>query len=373
MLDLMLDLDIDSPLRPLDGDDPAGADLRYEGTYDRIREARREDDASLPQGVWTITLKRADWVQVRDLAVAALSGRSKDLQIAIWLTEALTRLDGPAGLSRGLDLVASLCRRFWPLLYPKIADDDLEYRLGPLFWLNEKLPLVLQEVAVTRTEGNGEQRNYTWEDWQKALRLDVLAQRDRQAFQRAEAVGEVTRPKFLASVGLTPTAFYRDMAAALAAAAEALDRLAATLDRLCGAEAPSFGRLSERMQQMDAFIRQVLDERGEIMAVRDNTPRNGPRPVAEPVPPLRDTAVAVIEIPSAGAIRSREEAYRRLAEVADYLMRTEPHSPTPYLLKRAVSWGNMTLGEVLHELVSGGHDLASVYQLLGIHDAVGGR
>ncbi len=65
-------------------------------------------------------------------------------------------------------------------------------------------------------------------------------------------------------------------------------------------------------------------------------------------------------------ICSRSEAYRRLAEAADYLLRTEPHSPTPYLVKRAIGWGNMSLTELLMELVNSENDLAGIYNLLGI-------
>lgn len=51
--------------------------------------------------------------------------------------------------------------------------------------------------------------------------------------------------------------------------------------------------------------------------------------------------------------QSREEAYRLLAVVADYLMRYEPHSPVPYMLKRALDWGGKPLPELLAELMAG--------------------
>jgi type VI secretion system protein ImpA len=71
----------------------------------------------------------------------------------------------------------------------------------------------------------------------------------------------------------------------------------------------------------------------------------------------------------AGApIRSRSEAYRRLTEAADYLQRTEPHSPTPYLVRRAVAWGGMSLGELLQELVQSDSDLNAIYTLLGMRE-----
>jgi iron complex outermembrane receptor protein len=61
-------------------------------------------------------------------------------------------------------------------------------------------------------------------------------------------------------------------------------------------------------------------------------------------------------------------AYQRLQEAADYLLRTEPHSPTPYLVHRAVSWGHMTLVELLQELMSNEQDLRAIYTLLGMQE-----
>ena len=71
---------------------------------------------------------------------------------------------------------------------------------------------------------------------------------------------------------------------------------------------------------------------------------------------------------SGSPVRSRAEAYRRLAEAADYLLRTEPHSPTPYLVRRAVAWGGMSLGELLEELVQTDSDLKAIYTLLGMRE-----
>jgi len=60
-----------------------------------------------------------------------------------------------------------------------------------------------------------------------------------------------------------------------------------------------------------------------------------------------------------------------LAEIAEFLLRAEPHSPTPYLIKRAVAWGRMPLAEVLQELVRDPNDLRAVYALLGIEGGGG--
>lgn len=76
---------------------------------------------------------------------------------------------------------------------------------------------------------------------------------------------------------------------------------------------------------------------------------------------------------ASGPIRSREEAYRRLSEAADYLLRTEPHSPSPYLVMRAVTWGRMPLTDLLQELVQSEGDLVQLYTLLGMRSGMGQR
>ena len=65
-------------------------------------------------------------------------------------------------------------------------------------------------------------------------------------------------------------------------------------------------------------------------------------------------------------VTSREQAYGLLNLAADFLLRTEPHSPTPYVVKRAVAWGHMSLAELYQEILADEKDLAGLKQLLGV-------
>ena len=79
----------DDLLNPIPGANPCGENLRYAPVYDKIKEARREDDDA-PQGEWRIERKTADFPLVIKLTSDALANKSKDLQLAVWLTEANT-------------------------------------------------------------------------------------------------------------------------------------------------------------------------------------------------------------------------------------------------------------------------------------------
>ena len=65
-------IDIDAILQPISDESPSGENLRYSGLYDEISEARRADDA-LALGEWTTNLKTANYKQVIDLALPALT------------------------------------------------------------------------------------------------------------------------------------------------------------------------------------------------------------------------------------------------------------------------------------------------------------
>jgi type VI secretion system protein ImpA len=378
-------VNIEKLLAPISPTAPAGESLRYEGTYDRIQEARREDDPTLDRGPWKRKgLKKADWPGVAKLCAEALETRTKDLQIAAWLMEAWIELHGFAGLREGLDLIAALCRAFWDSLYPAIEDGDLEMRIGPIVWIDEKLSLRVKRLTVAQAP-DGQSAACTLGDWENACHLERLVGRNPKAVEQAAAEGGVTQESFMRQAMATPIAFYRELGAEVTAAHETCVALERVLDEHCGARAPTLRHVREVLEDAQHLIDYVFLQRGE-----ERTP-----PPPEPEPPAAEVpadALAVVapgdaaalapaaaEAPAppvvtavprgGGPIQSREEAYRLLEEVAEYLLRTEPHSPTPYLIRRAVSWGQKPLAEILPELIRDQGGLKELYAFLGIGSA----
>lgn len=151
-------VDIDGLLEPISSSQPAGEDLRWTAEWDRVKEARRADDG-LPSGNWDKKEKKiSDWRLVRDLSTAMLQKRSKDLQLALWMTEASVKLEGFAGLRHGLHLTRELMVRFWDNdLFPPMEDGPRD-RSGPFEWMNEKLVDSVLHVPITRSV-NGDDFN----------------------------------------------------------------------------------------------------------------------------------------------------------------------------------------------------------------------
>ena len=106
-------------LQPIAESSPGGTDIRYEPVFEQIKRARIEE-VDLPAGDWSRERKVADYALVVKLGSDVLRTQSKDLQVAAWLTEALLKREGCAGLRSGLELLASMLVEFWDHLYPKI-------------------------------------------------------------------------------------------------------------------------------------------------------------------------------------------------------------------------------------------------------------
>lgn len=348
--------DIAKLLDPISTESPSGENLRYEGAYDDIKEARREDDHVLDRGVWKMAMKKAEWGNVEKLCVDLLQKRTKDLQVAAWLMEAWLRLYGVPGLRDGLRLLAALSSDFWDTVYPLADEGDLDFRVAPFEWANDKLPVIVKLVPITHPEGESS-RPYCWADWESACRP---ARPDSSGNLKES---QVTQAKFQQSVLLTTAKDFTDLLATIDAALLATSRLTAVLDEKCGSYSPSLGQLTSTLTSMRGLVFSVLNQRPAPQP--EDIDAEGQEAGMEVDPNLQGTEEAQESGPfAAGPIRSRAEAYRRLSEAADYLARTEPHSPTPYLVRRAILWGGMKLEDLLPELVRNSTELTEIYRLL---------
>lgn len=360
------ELDIEKLLSPVSAERPAGEPLRYEGTYDRIREARREDDPDLPQGHWKTELRKAQWKLVESICVEALETRSKDLQVAAWLTEAWLNVYGFAGAEKGLELMRGLCESFWDDLYPPIENGDLEFRMAPLAWVNEKLSVSIKKLPITAPDAPGE-KPWSWADWEKASLRDQAAQRAGEP--RPQPGAPSAMADFQRSALLTPSADLRATLQDVRATIEAGARLESLVDAKAGKTAPGLLRLTGAAETIAALIESLLAHRADEMAPEDNN--GGSHAASAGV--FDEEVDEPARLPVPGRIRDRADAYYLLAEAADFLARTEPHSPTPYLIRRAIAWGSMSLDELLPELVRNGGELAEIFRLLQIRPNPGGN
>lgn len=349
------DIDIATLVQPISDLLPSGESLRRGSVYDRIKEARREDDPNLAQGIWKTEVKRADWNDVAKTALEALQSKSKDLRIAAWLSEAWLKIHGPTGCERGFRIIEGLLDRFWDTVYPQIDEDgDLDSRMAPLGWINEKLSVTLKGIAMTRPNTK-EPDILTWQNWERASMMERAGQKAGE--------DEVSTARFMTAVLLTPASYYRQLSSELHDLKQAAEDIERLVDKKAGEPMATLWQFKETLDAIADFIGKALDQKAEEEPGGDEEGEEAGESGGGSRDIQHDPGGRGVRW---GPIRNRAEAYQRLAEAADYLIQKEPHSPVPHLIRRAVSWGNMTFAELVQELVNDQHNLNSIYGLLGM-------
>jgi type VI secretion system protein ImpA len=295
-------------LAPIPGDSPAGESLRFSDTWDAIKEARRSDDGDSSQ--WGAQERKlADWLEVYRLCAAALATRSKDLQIAAWLAEALAHQREIEGIASGLRIVSLLLERYWETLHPLPEDDDLEVRAAVLEFLDRKLAEILRTVQLTGNPLGTDRRVYSLADW---IAMEAAGSTD----------------DFNAAVSDTQTSFYRRLAEQIRDAQQALRELSGLADANLGQCSPSPLELKEALDRCRNVVRRALVSRGEPEFL-SYAPQPGPFeveaptpvPATEPRPPLAMAASAVSNSPESAdellGAGHPEDALRVLAAVME--------------------------------------------------------
>jgi type VI secretion system protein ImpA len=335
-------LDFDALVAPIPGESPAGAPLPYDVRL-KLEDLRKEinpddydaDDPRRPQAY-----RAPDWAGIIEVATTTLTKTSKDLLAAARLCEALTIEHRFAGLRDGLELLRRLAVECWDRVHPIIEEgESLEAREGPFKWLNQEkygsqFPHTLRITALLVVGGKG----FSFEDWQS---------KDRRA-------------GFDAAAGSLSQEAAQELVDHLKAAKASLQGLSETLNEKMGDLAPDFVS-SENTEHLGAAINDCLKVANQILQRKSGAPASDD-----------GTSAGAGGAPSAGGstvalnLASRADAYRMLNEAADLLQRLEPHSPIPYLVKRAVHLGEMKFPELMKALIRENATLDELYRLVGI-------
>ena len=244
-------------------------------------------------------------------------------------------------------------------------------RCAPFIWINDALAIVLTlHVPLLRIEGR-EPAEVNLYDWQRAC---MIVDGKGSRLSSEELARHVRGANVERLVGLR-----RQLAKAL----DGWTALGSRLDARLAHEAPGLGQVADALQRLSRAAVSLLGDYAPDENAVDEAGASDSRDLPdthdmydmhdmEPVPMQHDTAAIFsahdsvsAAVPTDGAgIVDRSHAYRLLQLIADYLERQEPHSPTPYLLRRAVSWGQMSLAELMQEIVREEGDLNRYLALL---------
>jgi len=309
---------------------------------------------------------RADWQKVVQLSTKILTEEGKDLGVMVWLVEGLTRKHGFAGLRDGLKVLAMAHEQCWSELLPLVEEDgDLDARATRLEAVNTILPRTIQTVPILHQPGGIVYSSYDYskghDEVEKLKGAVQAAQTQEQRGYAQAALDEATQlgekiDRAVASTPLSQFTALRDMICEALEAFHVLDRVAT---EKYGSEGFTLRPLQEVLDGCRDRLDELVRKRGGVGLRQEQATEQA----------QEDSAVTTTqtETPSmSGDLKTRADAIRQLQRVAEFFRRTEPHSPVPYLVQRAVRWQEMPLEEWLQELIKDTSVLSAVKETLGL-------
>jgi len=326
-------IDIEPLLAPIESERPSGTSLLYQPEYDAVRLARRSEDDGGPQGNWVRKSKPADWDRVVRLGCELLARKSKDLQLAAWVAEALTRRNGSAGLHAGLRLVREIQDAFWDSYFPTLENGDPESRHGPFDFLDSALPVLIRSLPLTAGFGP---EPYCFLKWKESRETDNVGLKSTSEMEALVAEGKITSKQFDDQVAQTPRAFYETLQEDLVQCLDAFNELDRSNNAHFAGHAPGLGSIRQAIEDCLATVEPILDAR---RAENDDEADDDVEPI-EKVERVERRSAAPPRATS-GPIVDAEDACRRIVEASAYLRRNDRSSPVPYLVVRSLQAGRI--------------------------------
>lgn len=330
-------MDIDALLQPVAEDVPAGEDLEYDPEFGELTRSAQVK----PEQVIGDHVKEAEepeWKVVRKQA-EALFARTKDLRVAVHLTNAALRLDGWNGLKEGLQLIRQMSERYWETVHPQLDEDDGDstIRSNAVRELANRAELVHRLLdapfITTRVSGNVSLRD-----------LRVIAGK-MSAKAGSPAPGADLIAAAVHEAGPEQVLRVAELAREASEAATGIEECFRS--KVGAVDAPDLKALQEGIDEVRKFLGAHLpdapaEEAGDA-AQSDGAPAGDALP----------GAVAVTR-PVTGDVTSRDDVVRMLDKICAYYAQVEPSSPVPLLLRRARSLVNKGFMEILADLTPGG-------------------
>ncbi|MBS7697297.1 MULTISPECIES: type VI secretion system protein TssA [unclassified Chelatococcus] len=341
-------VDINTIVAPFAGEQPAGFDTRGDSTasvsYHELKDARAAARAAERRAAYdeeSASASSAEAVQawriVAAQAVQLLATASKDLEVAAWLSEALLRLHGFAGLRDGFRVIAGLVETHWEDLHPQPDEDGLQRRLAGIAGLNgegmEGTLIAPIRLAALVPHASGD---FALWHYERAARMERLSPVSAREAAIAEA-GFSLETVAMAARAL-PRSSASEIFGSVVDAHAAVKAAGAALDEAAGGAAPSLRQ-----------ILNVLEEVREACCYLGLAPGDGATGEEEDLPV--EASQASQDGCTQGGYTSRDAAIAEVVRIAAYLRRIEPHSPISYTLDEAVRRARLPLMDLLPELI----------------------
>ncbi|WP_394144959.1 type VI secretion system protein TssA [Vibrio atypicus] len=295
------------------------------------------------------------WDPIIEQVPNLLHSSFKDLELAAWLIEAMTRRNGFAGFALGCDVARTLIENHWDSLFPYDEDDGPSDRVAPLIGLNGydgEGTLLVPIASIPLTDIVEEQPYSLWE-YEQASEIERL---DRDKKEQKIALGGISLDKINNTVKATNGSFFIQCLKDIEMAQTAYHKLSVAIDDVVGDAQPS-SHITKRLESCAQVVRYLAGDKLIVAQEQQEVEQLGEESTKGPTECNQHPTQK---------LNTRSEAIEQLEKIASFFKQTEPHSPMAYGIEQVIRWSEMALPDLLQELISDNEARAGYFRLTGI-------
>lgn len=382
---------IEDVAKPINGELLCGIDPRTDTSplsqYYRLKDIRTRTRANERNALIGIDGDETtadfvrEWSPIKDEIPQILVNETKDLEYCAWLIEALCRTDGFAGLVIGFKLAHQLISHFWDGLYPSPDEDGLETRIAPLLGLNGfegEGVLLMPILSIPLVETLSGEKYATWQIEQASQLNSLSADKQKNKIENG-AISLKQIKEALTEIGDEELIkLKRDIENSILAFSELSDKM----DEVMSSNAQPTSKISEKLQHCQNIFTFIMTERFNVINAQSQIEIDKSESMNDlnsddtsDVADLSNESELTARVnPTNGydfvqmeqSLNNRQEAIKALHKIEQYFRTTEPHSPISYAIAQAIRWSELSLPELLAELVSDPSARTDYFKLTGI-------
>lgn len=343
------------------GEDPR-ADVSPTSTYYALKDLRNQLRAAErnalvdEEGISSVV---REWKPLLEQCSVALIEESKDIEYLAWLIEALCRVEGFKGLTLGFKVACHLIEQHFESLYPTLEPgDETAEKLSALIGLNgvsSEGTLIIPLKSIQLTEGLHIEP-YTFWEYQQSYDISCMSEEKRE---KKLANGALNFEEVEKAASESSVAFFVQLKDDIESAIEAFTKLSNAMDQVTGAPQPT-SNIKKSLEQSLAAVNHIAgDKFKEIENIEEEQ-------VDDNVEVSENDADVPVKSKLSAELSTREDAIKKLQEIAVFFRKTEPHSPMSYTIEQVVRWSELSLPELLNELITDNDARTGYFKLSGI-------
>ena len=356
-------------ISPISETEIAGLDPRSDvsptSTYYALKDLRNQLRAAERNALVDeegISSLARDWLPLLEQCSSALKSESKDIEYLAWFIEALCRIHGFKGLAFGFKVSHYLLNNYFDSLYPSLdEDDELSDKVSAIAGLSGTAgegTLIIPIKSIYLTDSVSIDPFTFWE-YQQGYDISRLSDDKKE---KKLSQGGVDFELIEKSAAETSTEFFVNLKSDIENAMAEFALLSDALDNATGQPQAT----SNVKQTLEISLAAVNHLAADKLAAAEQAQ------IA--IDAIDDSSQSDEDVPDVAApkktnnqeINSRENAINKLKEIAAFFRKTEPHSPMSYTIEQVIRWSELSLPELLNELITDSDARTGYFKLSGI-------